>query len=146
MRQYGWIAARRRLRAEDFDHADDGSQQAHQWRYRGNRAQCHQVSLHVVRHRATGFFQRFLHQVAAYTEIADAGHQHTAEQRTFGKRAQQIRVCAMLAEVRQSLFEQVGGQHTCPAQGVASLEDDCKGQHGCDDKGPDRPAGGFNES
>ncbi len=58
------VAAAGCLLTENLDHADNGTEQAHQRADRGDGAQRRQVAFEIVRHHAAGLLDRFLHDLA----------------------------------------------------------------------------------
>ncbi len=87
------IGAGRRLRTEDFDHADDRAEQAHQRADRGDGAERGQVALELVGNGAAGLLDRLLHHLAGATDVAQASGQHATERRMALKFLEQLARC-----------------------------------------------------
>jgi hypothetical protein len=135
--------AGRRLRAEDFDHPDHGTEQAHERADRGDGAKRRQVAIQIVGNGRTGFLDRLLHDFTRGIDVAQAGGQHAAERRMAVKILKQLVVVGTALELANRTLEQTGRDNLAAAKGHQSLDDQRHRNDRRQQQGVDRPAGRF---
>src|SRR5260221_1267229 len=81
LRELDRVRRSRALRPEDLDHPDHGAEEAQQRRHRGDRPQCRQATIEVVRYHAADFFDRLLHYGPRRLYVGQA----RSEERRVGK-------------------------------------------------------------
>src|SRR5262245_26256338 len=139
------VAAARRLRAEDLDHADYRAEQAQQRRRRGDGAERGEEALQVMRHRPPRFLDRLLHDGARRLVVAQPGGEHRAERRVLAELGEHLVADALALVDRDDFLEQVRRDDPVVAERDRTLDDQGKGDDGCEEQEPDGPAGGLDD-
>ena len=141
------VAAARRLRAEDLDHADHGAHQAQQRRRRGDRAERVQVALEPVHRGAAGGLEGGAQAGFGDARLGDhraqAGGEHGAEHRVLGQLVDDVGRRQVRARHRDHFVEQPRRRDADRAQTRESFDDQRQGGDRADEQRPDRPTGGL---
>src|SRR6267378_3592463 len=121
-----------RLRAEDFDHADHGAEQTHQRTDRCDRPERRQEALQLVRHRATGLFDRVLHHVARTLVVAKARGQYLAERRVLRELLEHVLAHSLLLVCDEHPLQQAARNDLLLAKNHEPFDDKrhCDDRHG----------------
>lgn len=137
----GRIAAAGGVGAEDFDHADDGAEQAHQRRDHGDGADGGNVAGEIMRDGAARVFDHVAQLFTGQVAVTHHFGQHAAQRRIAFQPVDRFRCVLVIAQHIGDLIVQAARHHQASAQGQEALEDQRQAQHGCRQQGPDGPAG-----
>ena len=141
------VAAGRRLRAEDLDHADDGSHQAEQRRGGGDRAERVQIALEPVHRGSPGRFECRAQAGFGDARLGDDRAQSRgkdgAEHGVGVKLVDDVGSRKVRARHGDHFIEQPRRRDAGRAQTRESFDDQCQGGNRADEQRPDRPTGGL---